>query len=74
VNATQRIDTESVAFVQINAQWQPIVSCNNCPERWFATAHSIEEVQDLIRADLAPQINSGFPVYIITREINGGAQ
>ena len=69
MNATQRIDTESVAFVRINAQWQPVVAGNNCPEHWFATAHSIEEVQELIRADLAPQINAGLPVYIITREL-----
>lgn len=70
MNATQpRLDTESVAFVRINAQWQPIVTPNQAPERWFATAHTVEEVQTLIRADLAPQIKGGLPVLIITRRL-----
>ena len=39
------------------------------PQKWFATANSIDEVQALIGEDLKRYTDAKLPVLIITREL-----
>ena len=69
------IATESSAFLRVAGVWCPLLApSGKYPQRWFASSPTIDAVQALIRTELAPQIATGLPLLIITREVPAARQ